>query len=152
MTSGPPAGGVPPTGGWGGPPPGPPGPPQGPPGPPPVQAWQPPPGNRRNPLVVIGGILLGLALGFLVMPWLGIWLGSGAASTTDGSSESLGTIGVILGFGLPIVLGLGMLLSGRLRKAGAGVLMGISIGMIVGSASCLGVWGLFIAALSGAHG
>ena len=36
-------------------------------------------------------------------------------------------------------------------KAGAGVLLGLSIGMIVGSASCLGVWGLFIAALSGAH-
>ena len=32
------------------------------------------------------------------------------------------------------------------------MLMGISIGMIVGSASCLGVWGLFIVALSGAHG
>lgn len=133
----------------------PPGPPPGPPpgGPPEGQVWQPPPGRRRHPLLVIGGILLGLVLGFLVMPWLGIWLGSGVATTSSGSSaESLGAIGVILGFGLPIVVGIGMLLSRRLRQAGAGVLMGISIGMIVGSASCLGVWGLFIAALSGAHG
>ena len=72
MTSGPP-GDVPPTGGWGSPatPGPPPGSPEGPPG---GQVWQPPPGNRRNPLLVIGGILLGLGLGFLVMPWLGIWL------------------------------------------------------------------------------
>ena len=132
----------------------PPGPPPGSPeGPSGGQVWRPPPGNRRNPLLVIGGILLGLGLGFLVMPWLGIWLSAGATSTSSGSgAESLGAIGVILGFGLPIVVGIGMLLSRRLRQAGAGVLLGISIGMIVGSASCLGVWGLFIAALSGSHG
>lgn len=146
MTSGPP-GDVPPTGGWGLPP----GPPPGPPGgPPDGQVWQPPPGRRRNPLLVIGGILLGLGLGFLVMPWLGIWLSAGATSSSG--ADSLGGIGIILGFGLPIVVGIGMLLSRKLRQAGAGVLMGISIGMIVGSASCLGVWGLFIAALSGSHG
>lgn len=152
MTSGPP-GDVPPSGGWGQPPGQPPG--QAPgapgaPGPPPGEVWQPPPGNRRNPLLVIGGILLGLGLGFLVMPWLGIWLSAGASGSSG--ADSLGAIGIILGFGLPIVVGIGMLLSRRLRQAGAGVLMGISIGMIVGSASCLGVWGLFIAALSGAHG
>ena len=101
-------------------------------------------------MLVIGGILLGLGLGFLVMPWLGIWLSAGATSSSG--ADSLGGIGIILGFGLPIVVGIGMLLSRRLRKAGAGVLLGISIGMIVGSASCLGVWGLFIVALSGAHG
>jgi hypothetical protein len=138
MSSRPPDDGAPPPG-WG-----------RPTGPPPGQVWQPPPGDRRNPLLVIGGILLGLGLGFLVMPWLGIWLSSGATSSTG--ADSLGGIGIILGFGLPIVVGVGMLLSRRLRKAGAGVLLGISIGMIVGSASCLGVWGLFIVALSGAHG
>lgn len=104
---------------------------------------------------MFGGIVLGLGLGFLVMPWLGIWLSSGIASTSgssgSSSAETLGGFGIVLGFGLPIVVGLGMLFSSRLRRAGAGVLLGISIGMIVGSASCLGVWGLFIAALSGAH-
>ncbi len=111
--------------------------------------WQPPPGNGRHPLAVIGGLLLGLLLGFLVMPWLGIWLGSGA--TASSGSDSLGAIGIVLGFGLPILLGIVLLVPRQLRRAGAGLLMGISIGMIVGSVSCLGVWGAFVGALSGSH-
>jgi hypothetical protein len=113
--------------------------------------WQPPPSGSRHPLAILGGVVLGLALGFFLMPWLGIMLGSSAASTGNSSAETLGGVGVVLGFGLPIALGIAMLIPRRLRKAGAGVLLGLSIGMIVGSASCLGVWGLFIAALSGAH-
>jgi hypothetical protein len=116
--------------------------------------WQPPPGTRRNPFLVLGGILLGLGLGFFALPWFGIWLGAGAASTVDDSSSAnaLGGIGIALGFGLPIVLGIALLIPRKLRQAGAGVLLGLSIGMIVGSASCLGLWGLFIAAMSSSHG
>lgn len=100
---------------------------------------------------MVGGIVLGLVVGFLVMPWLGIWIGAGLSGTGSGDG-ALGGLGIALGFGLPIVGGIALLFSSRARRAGAGLLMGMSIGMIVGSASCLGVWGLFIAALSGAHG
>ncbi len=132
MSTRPPDDGAPPPG-WGQPPP------------PPGQVWQPPPGNRRNPLLVVGGILLGLGLGFFALPFLGLWL-TGLAS---GTSDTLGGLGIAVGFALPILLGIALLIPRKLRKAGAGVLMGISIGMIVGSASCLGIWGLFIASYNG---
>ena len=141
MTSTPP-GDVPPTGGWGRPPDTP-GPPSGASGP--GQVWQPPPGNRRNPLLVVGGILLGLGLGFFALPFLGLWM-TGLAS---GTSDTLSGIGIAVGFALPILLGIALLVPRKLRKAGAGVLMGISIGMIVGSASCLGIWGLVISSYNG---
>jgi hypothetical protein len=140
MTSGPPDGDVPPdenpgTGGWGQPP-------GQSPGQPPGQAWQPSP-QRRHPLVVVGGLLIGLFLGFFGLPYTSIVLVS--------EFEPSGVGPGFLGFAAPILIGIALLVPKKLRTVGAGILMGLSIGMIVGSAACLGLIGLFIASYSSGY-
>lgn len=104
--------------------------------------WQPDPAARRHPLAIVGGLLIGLFLGFLGLPYGSLALFS--------SVESTGGLLGFLGFGSPILIGIALLIPKKLRHVGAGILMGLAIGMIVGSAACLGLIGLFLAAYSSA--
>lgn len=117
---------------------------QGAPGPSPDQGgdpvWQPPQGRRRNPAVVLLGVLLGLGLGFFVLPYAGVVIADGLVDTSSDGDWTIVTLAVV-----PLLLGIALLVPPRFRVVGAGVVMGLAVGLIVGSASCLGLIGLFAA-------
>lgn len=89
--------------------------------------------------------MLGLLLGFLGLPSVSLAL----VSSFEASGDS-GVLG-FLGFGSPIIIGIALLVPKKLRHVGAGVLMGLAIGMIVGSAACLGLIGLFVASYNAGY-
>ncbi|QIK66969.1 hypothetical protein G7072_12020 [Nocardioides sp. HDW12B] len=60
-------------------------------------------------------------------------------STVKAGDGSWNLIHVLL---VPLVLGVLLLVPPRFRSVGAGVVLGLAIGMIVGSATCLGLLGL----------
>ena len=117
---------------------------QGTPGPGPDeggdQVWQPPQGRRRNPAVVLLGVLLGLFLGFFALPYAGLVIADGLVDTSSEGDWNIVTLSVV-----PLLLGITLLVPPRFRVVGAGVVMGLAVGLIVGSASCLGLIGLFAA-------
>lgn len=128
MTSGPsdagPPDAEPPPGGWG----------QPAHPPPPDEA----PPEKRSGWAVAGGVLLGLVLGFYGLPTATVLL-VGPLGTLTG----VDWLGVV-GFLVPFVVGIALLVPRKLRFVGAGIIMGLAIGMIVGAAACLGLLGIVI--------
>lgn len=104
------------------------------------QVWRPPQGRRRNPAVVLLGVLVGLGLGFFVLPYAGLVIADGLTDTSSDGDWNIVTLAVV-----PLLLGIALLVPPRFRVVGAGVVMGLAVGLIVGSASCLGLIGLFAA-------
>ena len=92
-----------------------------------------PPVRRVDAGAVFGGIVLGV-----VLTWL-----SFTAVVSAGLSNG-GPAPAVLALVLPAVVGVALLSHPRSRQAGAGLLMGLAIGMITGA----GVCGLTIATYS----
>jgi hypothetical protein len=104
------------------------------------ELWRPPEGQRRHPLAVMLGLLAGLVLGFFALPYAGVLVADSVADSSGGGGGSLITLAL-----LPLLLGAALLIPRKLRVVGAGVVMGLAVGLIVGSASCLGLIGIFAA-------
>lgn len=94
-----------------------------------------PTSTGRNPGATGAGVVLGLGLGFLGLPILGVVV----LDALGGSDSSVNLIHLLL---VPLVLGVVLLLPPRFRTVGAGAVMGLAIGMIVGSSACLGILAL----------
>jgi hypothetical protein len=99
------------------------------------------PPSGRNGGATAAGVVLGLGLGFLGLPLAGVAL----IDALGGSDTGWNLIHVLL---VPLVLGIVLLAPPRFRSVGAGALMGLAIGMIVGSSACLGFLALIEATYS----
>ncbi|GAB2880500.1 hypothetical protein [Nocardioides pacificus] len=91
----------------------------------------------RGGVVVAGGVL-GFALSWL---WIAIVLFGGFASSYGSEGDSFTgswVFGVLVGAAAlaPLVLAVVLLVRPRTRQAGAGLVMGLAIGMVVGSGIC----------------
>lgn len=95
-----------------------------------------PEGEQIRPGPLIGGILLGFVLTWVVFT---VVLFSLYATYGDSSSTTQNVIAAIGFLGLPVLLGL-LLIPRRTRHWGAGMLLGIALGSI----SAAGVCGSFV--------
>ena len=91
-----------------------------------------------RPVPVIGGIVLGFVLTWLVFA---VVLFSLYATYGDSSSTTQDVIAVLGLVGLPVLLGL-LLIPRRTRHWGAGLLLGIALGSISAAGVCGSVIGL----------
>ncbi|WP_309647037.1 hypothetical protein [Nocardioides sp.] len=93
---------------------------------------QGPPGKPLRALPIIGGLVLGAVVCWI---WIAgsLIVGLGAAYGQD--SGALAAVGLAVA-ALPVVLGIVLLVRPSSRQLGAGFLMGIAIGMIVGAGVC----------------
>ena len=90
--------------------------------------------DERDSRSVASGAVLGALLGFFVLPTpIYLFLSSVHPDYRDSD--------VYLGIAVPGVLGLLMLVRPRLRAAGAGVLLGLALGLVLGSGACLAYLG-----------
>lgn len=99
---------------------------------------QPLPGRPVSPGALVAGGVLGFVLSWL---WIAIVLfgGFAAAYSAEGdgftSSWAFGVLVAVAALA-PLVLAVVLLVLPRTRQAGAGVVMGLAIGMVVGSGVC----------------
>lgn len=102
---------------------------------------QPPPGARpiRAGLVALG-LLLGVVLTWAVQVALALAL-EAAPGPRIGGGAPLGDGLPLIPVLLPAAVGIVLLLIPRWRQVGAGLLMGMAIGSIVGAGVCVAVLG-----------
>lgn len=89
--------------------------------------------DQQSPKVgnVIGGVALGLAtaVGYMVVAFIGLY-------SLDSSGSGSDVVGVLL-FAAPAVVGAILLAFPRTRRAGAGLVIGLAVGLIVVPAMCV---------------
>lgn len=97
---------------------------------------QSPPGQPLRALPIIGGIVLGAIVCWV---WItgALLIGLGTAYGTD--SDLVAALTVVVA-ALPVVLGIVLLVRPGTRQLGAGLLMGICIGMIAGAGVCVSLF------------
>lgn len=96
---------------------------------PPVQE---PPGRPLQALPIIGGLVVGVIVCWV---WIAFSLILGLG-TAYGSQSNAVAVGAVIIAGLPVLLGVLLLVRPRTRLLAAGFLMGLSIGMIGGAGVC----------------
>jgi hypothetical protein len=89
--------------------------------------------RRHSAAVVVGG-LVGVVVGLVVLPMTGLLLNQAGTTNERGDgSDPLFWAGV----GGGLVVGTLVLLSARMRAAGAGLVLGMAGGLALGSVLCL---------------
>ena len=102
-----------------------------PPGPTPAEDT--PAGRRTSTGPVIGGAVLGC-----IVSWLLAIITGFALYTTYGDSNST-TVSIYGALGLPAIISVALLVPSRTRYWGAGLLIGVAIGSVLGAGVCVGV-------------
>ena len=104
-----------------------------PPGP--MPAEDTPAGRRTSTGQVIGGAVLGFIASWLLALIIGF-----ALYTTYGDSNSIWLSVAIYGaLALPAIISVALLVPSRTRYWGAGLLIGVAIGSVLGAGVCVGV-------------
>ncbi len=85
---------------------------------------------------IVGGIVLGVGV---CMVWITATLFVGFGTAYGSGSDVPAVLGIVAAV-LPVVLAVVLLARPRTRQLGAGFLMGISVGLIVGAGACATVF------------
>jgi hypothetical protein len=90
------------------------------------------PASPIRPLPLIGGLVLGLVV---CWGWIAVTLIVGLGVAYGNDSGFPAVIGLVFAV-VPVVIGIVLLVRPRTRQVGAGFLMGLSVGFIVGAGVC----------------
>ena len=99
---------------------------------------QPSAASRVRPMQLIGGLVLGFAMSWLVFAVVLLWIYASYGDSTSTTQDVIAVLGLV---GLPVLLGL-LLIPRRTRYWGAGPLMGVAIGSMTGAGACAGFLGI----------
>lgn len=94
--------------------------------------------ERIRPVPVIGGVIVGFMLTWLVFAVVLFSLYAAYGDSTGTAQDVIAVLGLV---GLPVLLGL-LLIPRRTRHWGAGLLLGVAIGSISAAGVCGGAIGL----------